>query len=355
MTRTLLKSRIRLVCWEVTFVKIGIVGPRTSGKTTIFSALTGAHDITQKNGYSLGAANVPDGRVDFLSAMYEPKKTTHAQITLVDFASVKNGNGNSEAAKQARAVDALLVVLGAFLRNPVSDLDEMVSELIVSDLGQVERALERVQGKRFAPREHAAIFEAAKTRLENGDLLAADSGLVDSLPDRQNFITTRPMIAALNVPEADISNGNRKYDGVFQRCDASAIPVVRFSACVEEEIARMDASDRRVFLEEYGLEEPGLDRLAKQAYQTLGLISFFTVGDDEVRAWTVRRGTQAKTAAGVIHSDIERGFIRAEVVAYHDLERLGSMKAVRDAGLFRLEAKEYVIKDGDVVSFRFNV
>jgi GTP-binding protein YchF len=336
-------------------VKVGIIGQRTSGKTTIFNALTGAHHVAQRNGYSVGAANVPDGRVDVLCAMYKPRKTTHAQISLVDFASVSNGNGNSEAAKQARGVDALLVVLGAFLRDPVSDLDEILSELVISDLGQVERALERVEGRRFAPKEQAAILQAAKSRLENGDLLAADASLVQALPDRQNFLTTRPVIAALNIPEGDILNGNGKYDGVCHRCHASAIPVIRFSACVEEEIARMDQDDRRVFLEEYGLEEPGLDRLAKQAYQTLGLISFFTVGDDEVRAWTVRQDTQAKTAAGVIHSDIERGFIRAEVVAYDDLDRLGSMKAVRDAGLFRLEAREYVIKDGDVVSFRFNV
>jgi len=336
-------------------VKIGIIGPRTSGKTTIFKVLTGAHGVAQKNGYSLGAANVPDGRVDFLSDMYKPKKTTHAQITVVDFASMKNGNGNSEAAQQARTVDALLVVLGAFFRNPVTDLDEVLAELVVSDLGQVERALEHIEGKRFAPKEHAVILEAAKSRLEDGDMLAGDEGLVQALPDRQNYITTRPVIAALNVPESDVADSNGKYDAVYSRCDASAIPVVRFSANVEEEIAGMDSSERRVFLKEYGLEEPGLDRLAKQAYQTLGLISFFTVGDDEVRAWTVKRDTPAKDAAGTIHSDIERGFIRAEVVAYRDLERLGSMKAVREAGLFRLEAKEYIIRDGDIVSFRFNV
>lgn len=159
----------------------------------------------------------------------------------------------------------------------------------------------------------------------------------------------------MNVPEQDIANGNGKYDEIYSRCDASAIPVVRFSASVEQEIAGMDAGDRRMFLQEYGLEEPGLDRLARKAYRTLGLISFFTVGDDEVRAWTLRQDTPARAAAGVIHSDIERGFIRAEVVAYNDLERLGSMKAVREAGLFRLEAKQYIIQDGDVVSFRFNV
>ncbi len=336
-------------------MKIGIIGPRTSGKTTIFNVLTGAHSVAQKNGYSLGAANVPDGRVDFLSDMYKPKKTTRAQITVVDFASMKNGNGNSEAAQQARTVDALLVVLGAFLRNPVTDLDDVLAELVVSDLGQVERALERIEGKRFAPKEHAVILEAARSRLENGDMLAGDEELVQILPDRQNYITTRPVIAALNVPESDLADSNGRYDAVYSRCDTSAIPVVRFSASVEEEIAGMDPSERRVFLREYGLEEPGLDRLAKQAYQTLGLISFFTVGDDEVRAWTVKRDTPAKVAAGTIHSDIERGFIRAEVVAYGDLERLSSMKAVREAGLFRLEAKEYVIQDGDIVSFRFNV
>jgi ribosome-binding ATPase len=333
-------------------LKIGIISKRGAGKTTIFNILTGAKDSQQKSGFTLGVAFVPDERVDFLSAMYMPKKTIHAQITVVDFASIGSGAKDSDAAKQARSVDALLLVLGAFVSDPLQDLDETLSDLVISDLGQVERAIERLTGKRGVSQEELSVLEACRERLENGELLGE---LGAKLPVEYNMITIKPIIVALNVPEEEIRDAEA-YPELHERARALGLPVVPFCASVEEEIATMEsAEDRKMFMEEYGLTEPGLDRLARTAYARLGLISFFTVGQDEVRAWTIERDCSAKQAAGAIHSDIERGFIRAEVVAYEDLKRLGSMKAVKDAGLFRLEAKEYPVKDGDIISFRFNV
>jgi GTP-binding protein YchF len=333
-------------------VKIGIISKRGAGKTTIFNILTGARDAQQKSGFTLGVAFVPDERVDFLSNMYQPKKTTYAQITVVDFASIGSGAKDSDAAKQARSVDALLLVLGAFVSDPLQDLDETLSDLVISDLGQVERAIERMTGKRGVSQEELSVLNACKERLENGELLGE---LGEKLPVEYNMITMKPMIVALNVPESEIRNPGA-YPELHKRAEALGLPVVTFCASVEEEIASMESvEDRKMFMEEYGLTEPGLDRLARTAYARLGLISFFTVGQDEVRAWTVEHDCPAKQAAGAIHSDIERGFIRAEVVTYDDLRRLGSMKAIKDAGLFRLEAKEYPVKDGDIINFRFNV
>ncbi len=332
-------------------MKIGIVGRRGSGKTSIFSLLTGGHRPVQSNGYSIGMASVPDTRVEFLSQMYKPKKTTYAQMSVVDFAAA--GHKDQETSRQAKSVDALLLVLGAFLAEPEKEFGDALLDLILSDLEQVERSLERLKSKRFSSEEHVAGLEQIKQMLEQGLLIPEQ---YHELADLYNLITHKPVIAALNVSEEDICLNGELSGTLEVRAADLGIPVVRFSALIEEEIAQMSSQEeRRAFLEMYQLERSGIQRLAATAYTTLGLVSFFTVGQDEVKAWTLKDGSAAKQAAGIIHSDIERGFIRAEVVSYDDLHRLGSMKAVKEAGLFRLESKQYRVSDGDIISFRFNV
>lgn len=331
-------------------MKIGIIGTRGSGKTTIFDLLTGG-GTSNKSGYALGVATVHDPRVDALSAIYKPKKTVYARITVVDFAQLGTTK-DSEAAKQATSVDALLLVMGAFLRDPLLELDEVSSDLIISDLVLVERAIERLNSRRDSPPEQIEALEQARALLEDGVFMG---DRLENLPDGHSFLTTKPVIGALNVPESELTDDDAHTD-LLERCDSLGIPVVRFCAPVESDIAMMEsAEERQEFMKAYGLTESGIERLARTAYERLGLISFFTVGGDEVRAWTVRRDCPARKAAGTIHSDLERGFIRAEVVAYDDFMQHGSMKAVREAGLFRLESKEYPVKDGDLITVRFNV
>jgi len=325
---------------------------------------------------NLGTAWVPDERIDFLSKLYKPKKTTYAQIELIDVpglvqgASQGQGVGN-QFLDTIRKVDALVHVVRAFQSpdvphveesiDPVRDWETVEMELLFADLDLVEKRIERINTQKKKAKESQAelpILQKCKEALENSipiSKLALEPEELQMLQN-YNFFTMKPVIAVVNVDEEQFSSG--QYPGkeeLEKILSEKGILILEICALMEMEINRLSEEDRELFLAELGIKEPGINRLARTIYNKLNLISFFTSGEDEVKAWTIRMGTNAKKAAGKIHSDIERGFIRAEVVKYEDLHQLGSMAKVKEKGLFRLEGKEYIVQDGDIINFRFNV
>ena len=343
-------------------MKVGITGSPQAGKTTLFRLLTGMAGAKPGAGTSnLGVMEVPDERVSTLSETYKPEKTTYARIKLVD---IQAHNGQ-EFLNEVRNLDALIVVLGCFMDEPgVQDsldfMESMETEFYCADLASVEGRLERLKKNKAKPVNQMEIpfLEKCKEALDN-EVALRD---IDFLPHEMTllsnfaFYSSKPVILAPNISEEHLTSGD--YPGMEQIsgiAEDRGYKIVPFSGMVEEEIESLDKESRIEFLETYGFTQPGTARIAQAAYETLGLISFFTIGSDEVRAWTIRLGTKAKEAAGKIHSDMERGFIKAEVVSFDDFSRLGSVKACRDKGLVRLEGKDYVVEDGDIINVRFNV
>ena len=343
-------------------MKVGLIGRQGSGKTTIFNALTGLSaglGQGEKMESHLGVTKVPDARVDRLSAIFLPKKTTYAEIRFTDFPATQSQEklkANAALLAQMRDVDAMALVLGDFdgASEPIKDLRDLLAEMILADLGVVENRLSRLKKEKGKEREGEMLARCLKA-LEGEESLRSLSFTTDEEPLLAGFgfLSRKSVIALFNVAE---ERAGKELPDLYQaELQKLQIPGLALSARVEMEVAELDEKDRQSFLTELGIEEPARDRFIRASYRLLDLISFFTTGEDEVKAWTIEQGTSARKAAGKIHSDIERGFIRAEVVAYDDFIRYGSEAKCREAGKLRLEGKDYPVKDGDIVHFRFNV
>ncbi len=356
-------------------MEFGIVGLELSGKTTLFSLLTGhTPQVTGKREAHVGIAQVPDSRLDRLTAMFQPKKHTPATVRFVDVPGITRGGAQSLNIPELRTMDGLAVVLRAFPSDeiphpegevdPARDLDLLETEFLLADLAVVENRLERLArdlAKRRTPELEAEqeVLERCRTTLEDGTPLR-DAGLSPDDEKRVRgftFLTLKPLLAILNAGEDDAADLHAVVagSGLGPWLERDTVGVVAVSATLEEEISRLGPDDQAAFLEDLGLPDRALDRLLRAAYGLLGLISFFTVGEDECRAWSIPDGTPAVRAAGAIHSDIERGFIRAEVVGWEELLDAGSTAACRTRGTLRLEGKDYRVQDGDVINFRFNI
>lgn len=346
-------------------MKIGLVGFAGSGKTTVFNTMTGLDVPVGFGGeIRLGSVRVPDERIDALSKIFSPKKTTYAEITISDIpgehGAEKKGL-STKALQQIRDQEALCLVLRDFVNpavegdaDPLRDLEAFHVECVLADLQIVERRLDRAR-KEPMPKQEQAMFEHMRATLEDGRPLRL---LPPEEMDRgqlrgYEFLSDRPLLVALNRDESRAAEP--MPEALAARIAELHAAGFSLSASVEAEIARLEPAEQAAFLADLGLAEPALARFIRTAYALLDLISFFTVGSDEVRAWPIKRGTRARQAAGKIHSDLERGFIRAEVIPYAVFTQYGSEQAVKDAGKLQLEGKEYVVADGDIMHVRFNV
>ena len=346
-------------------MKIGLVGFAGSGKTTVFNAMTGLDVPVGYGGeVRLGTVRVPDARIDRLSGMFNPKKTTYAEMTFCDVPG-EHGAQRRGLSKQSittiREQEALALVLRDFENpaiegdsDPLRDLGAFSDECVLADLELVEGLLARAR-KENAPHADRDRFERMQGVLEEGRplrILSAEELDRDCLRGYQ-LLTDRPLLVVLNRDESRAADPIP--NDLTARVNELGAAALALSASVEAEIAALDAEDQAAFLQDLGLTESALARFIRTAYGLLDLISFFTVGEDEVRAWTITRGTNARKAAGKIHSDLERGFIRAEVMPYEVFIEHGSEQALKAAGLFQTEGKDYIVADGDIINIRFNV
>jgi GTP-binding protein YchF len=363
---------------DSSMLRAGLIGLGACGKTTLFRLLTRTREAPRgghhaKADANVGISRVPDERLDRLAALYQPRKTTHATVEFADMAVTGHG-GAKDLLDVApfRNADALLHVVRMFRDeatphpagtiDPARDAQTMEDELILADLLVVERRLERLEkDQKRAPspelKKEEEILLSCKVALEDGRPIRT---LPLAADDRKRlrgfqFLSAKPLLLVLNVDESDLPRIDHAVEiagvqGFVARAAAGAVPLC---GKIELEIAELPEEDGRAFMADLGLTESGLDRVIRAGYDLLGYISFFTVGDDECRAWSIPRDTAAQVAAGEIHTDIQRGFIRAEVVAYDRLMARGSLGAAREHGELRLEGKEYVVRDGDVINFRF--
>ena len=341
-------------------MKAGLVGYTQGGKTTLFNALTGLHrgPATRLN---LGAIKVPDARVERLSAIFKPRKTTHAEVQFVDLPGPRSkGSGlDADSLTALREVDALCLVVRAFpgadgASDPRRELVDFDSELVLADLAVVEKRLDRLRKERGSASESNELDRLA-SHLGDGRplrsmlLSEAEEGALAHF----GFLSRRPLLVAVNVAESEAASP--PLPAVVEEARARGAEAIALTAEVEAEIAQLAPEQQGEFLASIGLAESASARFIHAAYRLLERISFFTVGEDEVKAWTIRRGDKAPRAAARIHSELERGFIRAEVVHYDDFIAAGNEARAREVGKLRLEGKEYVVQDGDIINFRFAV
>ena len=363
-------------------MKIGIVGLPNVGKSTMFNAITKAGAECANYPFctiepNVGIVPVPDERLDELTKMYNPQKTTHAVIEFVDIAGLVKGASKGEGLgnkflSHIKEVDAICEVVRCFEDsnivhvdgniNPVRDIETINLELIFADLETVEKRLDKANKMLKADKKYQIEINALtrlKEALDNGK-----SARTVEISDEEKeylkdlfLLTSKPIIYIANVSEEQLAdvNNDENVKKVIEIAKQEKTKCIPLCAKIEEELSTLDDADKKEMLEALGLRESGLDRVVKESYNLLGLMSFLTAGEPEVRAWTIKKGTKAPEAAGKIHTDIQRGFIKAEIVSYEDLMREGSMVNAREKGLVRQEGKEYIMQDGDIVLFKFNV
>jgi len=358
-------------------LRAALIGLPSSGKTTLFQLMTSIHDTPRGKGdVNIGISKVPDERLDKLTAMYNPRKRVPATVEFTDIVATRGGAQALVDVAGYRNADALVHVVRAFRDpavahpagsiDPARDAQTMEDELILADLGVAERRLERIEkdlkkGKSAELQKERNLVQRCKETLEHGTPLRALQLAGDDLKMLRGFqlLSAKPLLLVINLDENDVAEVGADVARAAEKTGFRSLlahastRAIALCASIELEISQLAADDATAFLADLGLSESGLDRVIRTSYDLLGYISFFTVGEDECRAWSIARGTPAQLAAGEIHTDIQRGFIRAEIVAYDALMARGSMAACREHGEVRLEGKEYVVQDGDIINFRF--